>query len=281
MRAIRSVGSALVCLTVAGPVLQGRPTVAACLIGGRAAARWELPPAMREVSGLALTDDGRLFLHNDERGVVMALDAATGRPVGRYRLGAGLRADFEGIAVVGRTLVLTTSDGDLVEADLPAKGAPDGVLAVTAVRTGVGAQCEVEGLTYDPVGRVLLMACKAPRGASPRKEVAVFRWDPATRALARPDRITFSVHDLSRGRPGKGFHPSAIEVDPRTGEWVMLASADHAVATVDRSGRVLATGLLGGRHLQPEGLALGSDGSVYVSDEGGKGPGTVTVYACR
>ncbi len=280
VRLLRSV-AAVTLLAGVDPGLQVRSMVAGCLIGGRAAARWELPPAMREVSGLALTDDGRLFVHNDERGVVMALDAATGRPLGRYRLGPGLRADFEGMAVVGRKLVVTTSDGDLVEADLPAKNAPDAVLAVTAIRTGVGAQCEVEGLSYDRGDRVLLMACKAPRGTSPRKEVAVFRWDPATRTLAHPDRVSFSEHDLSRGRRGKGFHPSTIEVDPRSGEWVMLASADHAMATVDRSGRVIATGLLGGRHPQPEGLALGADGSVYVSDEGGKGPGTVTVYACR
>lgn len=273
--------SVLVLMAVADPVRQMPSTVAACLRGGRATARWELPPAMREVSGLALTDDGRLLVHNDERGAVLALDASTGRPLGRYRLGKGLRADFEGMAVVGRKLFVTTSDGDLVVADLPAKAAPDTVLAVTAIRTGVGAHCEVEGLSYDQVDRVLLMACKAPRGTSLRTEVAVFRWDPATRALASPDRVSFSERDLSRGRPGRGFHPSALEVDPRSGEWVMLASADQAMVTVDRAGRVIATARLGGVHPQPEGLALGPDGSAYVGDEGGKGPGTVTVYACR
>ena len=273
--------SAVLFLAGGGPIFQAPPTVVDCLSRSRATARWLLPAAMREVSGLALTDDGRLFLHNDERGIVMALDAATGQTVGTYQLGAAPPVgDFEGIAVAEGKLVLTTSDGTLYAMDLPAKTALDGILAFTVTATGVGARCEVEGLSYDRTDRVLLLACKSPRKKSLRNQVAVFRWDLAARAPARPDRVVFPEADLERGA-GRGFHPSAIEVDPRSDQWIMLASAEKAVALVDRSGRVIATAPLGRHHHQPEGLAIGTDGFVYVSDEGGHGVGTVTVYACR
>ena len=277
---VRSVSAGLF-MAAAGPFPQAPATVVDCLSTSRPNARWMLPAAMTEVSGLALTDDGRLFLHNDERGVVMALDAATGRTVGTYQLGATPPSgDFEGIAVARGALVLTTSSGVLYAMDLPAKGAPDGILSFTATPTGLGTQCEVEGLSYDRTDRVLLLACKSPRKKKLRNQVAVFRWDLATGALARPDRVVFDEVALGNRR-SQGFHPSALEVDPRSGQWVMLASAEKSVAAVDRSGRVLATAPLGKHHHHPEGLALGADGSAYVSDEGGRGPGTVTVYACR
>ena len=261
----------------ASPVGQTAVSVADCL-RRRPEARWKLPPAMREVSGLALTTDGRLFMHNDEAGVILALDAANGRVVGTYQLGSiPPRADFEGIAVAGRRLVLTTSDGVLYDMDLPLPKVATGVLQFSVTPTGVGASCEVEGLSYDSADRVLLMACKTPRKKALRNRVAVFRWDLAAGKLAPRDRAVFDEGEFGR----KGFRPSAIEVDPRSKQWVMLSSADKGVAVVDHGGRVVAVASLGRHHRQPEGLAIGADGSVYVSDEGGPDAGTVTVYACR
>ncbi|MEZ4455100.1 MAG: SdiA-regulated domain-containing protein [Gemmatimonadales bacterium] len=112
------------------------------------------------------------------------------------------------------------------------------------------------------------------------KQVTVFRLLPAGDS-ARPTAVAFSRDALAKGRPGRGFHPSAIEVDPRTGHWVVLASADQAMAVVTATGEVLATAELRGRHRQPEGLAIAPDGRIFVSDEGGRGRGTVTVYDCR
>jgi uncharacterized protein YjiK len=234
------------------------------------------------VSGLALSDDGRLWAHNDESGVLGAFDPATGKALGGYRLGPSIpRDDFEGIAVAGSRLYLVSSNGFLYSTALPARAVAEGVLPFETIDTGVGKLCEVEGLSYDASPRLLLLACKKPRTEALEHQVAIFRWSIEKRSLAVPDRILIPVTELAKGRPGKGFHPSAIERDPQTGQWLLLASADNAFALVDPTGRVLATGALRPGHPQPEGLAIDGSGSIYVADEGTKRLGTVTVYACR
>src|SRR5262245_26707364 len=102
-------GVALVAVPQPDPARYAR-----CLDGVTPKHEWSLPKAFREVSGLALASDGRLFLHADEFGVVGALDPATGRLVGTFHLGPPVpRADFEGIAVADSQLILVTSQGIL------------------------------------------------------------------------------------------------------------------------------------------------------------------------
>jgi hypothetical protein len=274
-------------IALAGGLLVCAPTpaaqaIAACLAAAPTA-RLALPTPLREVSGLALGGDGRLWLHNDERGLVGALDPGTGAPLGSFQLGGSLlRGDFEGIAVAGDRLFVITSTGQLLSAPVPARTVASGVLPIEAIDTGLGARCEIEGLAFEPAGRILLVACKRPLVAALAKQVTIFRWSIGAKRLATPDRITIAEAALAPpGRKARGFHPSAIERHPVTGQYWLLASADQAFAIVDGSGRVLERGPLDKRHRQAEGLAIGPNGQVLISDEGAKGPGTITTYACR
>jgi hypothetical protein len=61
----------------------------------------------------------------------------------------------------------------------------------------------------------------------------------------------------------------------------VISSADARWVITDQRGAILARGPLPKRHRQPEGLAISQAGLVYLSDEGGNGLGSVTVYACR
>ncbi|PLX31312.1 MAG: hypothetical protein C0600_06030 [Ignavibacteria bacterium] len=65
-------------------------------------AQFELPKRLKEISGLAVDDRGRLFAHDDESGIVYQLDPMTGKIVKSFRLGRTLvTEDFEGIAIAG------------------------------------------------------------------------------------------------------------------------------------------------------------------------------------
>ncbi|MGE0352695.1 MAG: hypothetical protein AB7Q69_05580, partial [Gemmatimonadales bacterium] len=79
-------------------------------------ARYRLPRALTEISGLAMNAEGRLFAHDDERGIIFEVDYRSGRILRSFSLGRrGLRGDYEGIAVVGQSIWLVTSDGTLYE----------------------------------------------------------------------------------------------------------------------------------------------------------------------
>src|SRR5262245_54963359 len=56
----------------------------------------QLPQRLREISGLAVTPDGRLFAHGDERAALYEIDPERGRILKSFSL--NVRGDFEGLA---------------------------------------------------------------------------------------------------------------------------------------------------------------------------------------
>jgi hypothetical protein len=92
-------------------------------------------------------------------------------------------------------------------------------------------------------------------------------------------RIFLPLADLDANGLGKNFHPSAIEVHPETGSFLLVAAREEALLEVTRYGEILATKeLKRKRHPQPEGLAFISGGILILADEGQEGPGSLTGY---
>lgn len=243
----------------------------------RAARQVPLPAALREVSGLAVDARGALYAHADERGVIDQLNVSTGRIIRSTTIGTPpIRADFEGIAVAGRQLVVLTSDGQLYSAALGTNGS---VGEFTRTDTGLGKWCELEGLAFDPARDLLLIGCKLPVRPSRTHHVTLFRWSRAARRLAQPDRITVPMADIARTSGVSRFHPSAVEVDPGTGHYLLLAGRERALLEITPDGGVLAGAhLTHSLHEQPEGLALLGDSLLLIADEGGRRPPTLTAY---
>ena len=85
--------------------------------------RWKLPKELREVSGLAVDSDGRVYAVADERAAVYRIEPVSGKIDSVYGLGKPtLAGDFEGIALADDWLYLVTSSGKLVRT----RGAEDG-----------------------------------------------------------------------------------------------------------------------------------------------------------
>jgi uncharacterized protein YjiK len=240
-------------------------------------ARWDLPDALREISGLAATPDGRVFGHGDERAVIVELDSRRGRVVKSFAMGRqGARGDFEGLAVSDGRFWLVTSDGILYESGEGANGAH---VAFRTYDSGVGTQCEVEGLAYDPVAGALLLACKEPRVRALRGMVAVFTWSIPRRALVNRNGLRVRAEVVARSAGVSTFHPSGLERDPTTGHWLLVAARERAIVEITSDGRVVAGAALSRRgHRQPEAIAIASDRTLMIGDEGAGRRGTLTTY---
>lgn len=235
--------------------------------------QWALPHELREISGLALNPQGRLFAHADETGAVFEIDTASGRLVKRFFVGdPPVADDFEGIAWARGAFHLVTSDGTLLRF---AEGADGEHVAFERSETGFGAQCEIEGL-HAAADDVLLMACKTLRDPRLGVHLVLLAWSLAE---ARPEPARNVLVPL----PAPSFNPSGLTRCPRSGSLLLVAAQQRALLEVSEDGALVRALRLPdrNRHPQMEGIELTAAGSLIIADEGANGRGRIGVYAAQ
>jgi uncharacterized protein YjiK len=238
----------------------------------RNAAQFGLPEALREISGLTLDDEARLYAHDDERAIIYQIDYAAGRILKRFALAGGLRGDFEGIAWLDGMLYMTTSRGVLHEFPV---GAADTFVPYRLVTDALN--CEVEGLSHFAETSALIAACKnRPKG---KKALHFHDWRPgdttwSEQPALRLKRSEFaaSFERLAVERPEK-FQPTAITTTPE-GHLLVIAGPQKVLLEFTADGTPVAAARIDPeRHRQPEGIAMTANGTILIADEGdNKGP---------
>jgi uncharacterized protein YjiK len=245
-------------------------------LAGRPLARWVLPAALREISGLALTQDGRLLSQGDEMGEISEIDYRRGILAKHFFIGEkAVKGDFEGITVAGSSLFMLTSTGKLYQFR---EGANEKRVPYSMVETGLKSECEFEGLAFDPAINSLLFACKHIHEKNVHDAIIIFRWSLAGDSTARLSKLTVAVGDALRANNWKSLHPSDITIDPQTGNYVLVASLENALIEISPAGELLSARPLPGSHQQAEGVAITKDSILIVSDEAKEGPAVVTLY---
>ena len=250
-----------------------------------------LPQELHEISGVAVTGDGRVFAQGDEDATIYQLDPRAGTITKRFSLaptgsdpdlgkkgkgGKTLAGDFEDLAIAGDRFYLVTSTGVLLEF---AEGRDGAQVPYEAHETPLGKVCEVEGLAHDPAKNALLVLCKTMKDKSERQQVAVYEWSIADRTLADAPRFNVPWSELLPMTGGKGFNGSAIAVRPGGG-MVLVAGPQQTFAELAADGKPLRGGALDkATQPQSEGLAFLSDGTLLVASEGGKGDAILAGYS--
>ena len=241
-------------------------------------ALWLLPRELGEVSGLALTSDGRVLAHGDEWAQVYVIDPRGGALLKRFSIGAtggDARADFEGITVVGERIFMAASNGTLFEF---AEGADGERVGFVVHDTRLGKECEFEGVAFDSTQGILVLPCKNVRTRNLRDHLVLYRWrleESGDSALAP---LTVPLRNVIGSNKWKELHPSDVTVDPATGNYLLIAAQEKALIEITPVGDVVRAIPLPGKHKQAEGVALTRDGILIVGDEGTTRPASLTLY---
>jgi len=239
--------------------------------------QWKLPGRLREISGLALTPDERLLAVTDEKAIVYELDYNEGRIIKSFALGNPVvRADFEGIAVLGDRIWLMTSDGVLFAAE---EGPDERSVRYQKFDTGHGDYCELEGLAQDPAAGTLILVCKETN--KKKNDLMMFEWTATADGIEHVRSTVIPESSIEDGIDEKKFSPSGITIDPQTGERVIIAARQDALVRLEADGSLSDAIILKkkGRHKQSEGIELTRDGRMLIADEGGDGRARLAVYA--
>ncbi len=233
-------------------------------------------PELREISGLASSEDGRLFCHNDEKGIVYEIDKTKGKIIKKFFPGNKIiKADFEGIALAGDMFYLMTSSGEIYEFS---EGADNAFVEYNVYDTGLPAKCDVEGLCYDPETYCLLLACKGYPGKGYEGSKAVYSFSLETKSLSKEPRFLLPEKLLKKRTGEKYFYPSGIERNPVTGTFLIISARAKAIIEISGCGEILGHAELDKKvHDQPEGITFTQDLNIVISDEGRKS-GKLTHY---
>ena len=236
-------------------------------------ARWELPHALREISGLALTPDGRLLAHDDNLARIFEVDYRRGVVAKEFTMGEALvQGDFEAIAVAFGQVFLLASDGTLYRFEEADDGRHS---SYEQVDTGLGKKCEFEGMAFEPASQALLLACKTVYEKELDKNLVIFRWPlPRGEPLGV---IAVSESEIEAAGGLKKVTPTDLQVDPATGNLLVLLR-ESAVVEIGAGGGLVSVRALPQAFEQPEGLAITPEGWVIVSDEAGQRPASITLY---
>ncbi len=221
----------------------------------------ELPKGLNEVSGL--TSDGTsLYAIGDERGQVYRIQFDEGRIRKWSSFGdPPEKNDFEGLALHDDHLYAVTSNGVIY--------ASSGSLQEDATeyhkyKTGLGKQCEIEGLTAWPERAVLLLLCKTPRKKALKGRITLFAWSPR-----RGERVPSLDLAFSFDAQIRDVHPSGIAIGP-DGRILIVAAREKLMLTLSPDEGEFEVRSLPNPSLHPQAEGLVTTAAfTYIADERG------------
>lgn len=234
-----------------------------------------LPDKVKEISGLTKAGKNKLLFLNDENGKVFEYDLKKKKIMETFKFWK--KGDFEGIELVGDRVYTLQSDGDLISFEIK----NDEASKVKKEETPLSLDNDTEGLGYDPVNKVLLIACKADGGYKGNEQEGrvVYAYDPVKNDFNKDPVIRLrweQVRDFLKSHgldifinDSRKFKPSAIAVNPVDKNYYVLSTTGKSLLVFNRNGELVLYYTVPRKILeQPEGICFDNNGDMYLSSEG-------------
>ena len=242
---------------------------------------YELPAVLNEISGLTDLNIKEIGCVQDEKGVIFIYDLEKKEIIKEIDIVP--EGDFEGITLVGDTMYLLRSDGNLLEV----KNYLHSNRSVTTYHLNLRSQ-DNEGLCYDEKNRRLLIASKGKIGKGPEfKDIRVINvFDLKTKVIVPYLIIELSLESIETFAKKKSislplkkkkkggfisalrFMPSAIAVHPLTDNIYLLSAVDNMLLVIDFEGSIIhVESLLPSLHSKSEGITFLKNGDLLISNE--------------
>ena len=223
----------------------------------------ELPPILREISGIALLDERTIICVQDELGVVFHLELPGGH-IKRIQRFTDI-GDFEDIAIVDGNITVLRSDG-MIHTLQPDGSVKERLLQLTTLN--------VEGLHSAPDG-TLYVASKEPPITGEQRSNVIYTVVDGRAEIAIPldeagmdAKFQATYGSMKAGR--LAFAPSALATHPITGDLYILSATDRALAIYSANTLKAVFPLPAEIYYKPEGIAFHSNGDLLISTEGDK-----------
>ena len=188
-----------------------------------------------------------------------------------------MQSDFEDLVKVDTTIYVLISDGTILS--MPRRVTDS---ANTTVYTPpFQGKNDFETMYYDSDAQGLVIICKECEAEKGQHRRTAYRFDIATKTFDSSPFYTISteeVKDMVKNNDAE-FRPSAAAIQPLEKKLFILASAGQLLVITDLKGKVLEVyNLNPDLYPQPEGIAFGPKGTMYISNEGKYGKPTLLIF---
>lgn len=241
-------------------------------------AMWLMPPGLHEISGLALRADGMVLTHDDNVGRVYEIDPKMGIVLKGFSLSGNPHGDFEAITIAGSDVYLLESKGKIFKFR---EGADGQQVPYSVYDTGLKKECEFESMAFEADSSRLLLVCKNVLTKKAPHELLIYRLPLPLGDRSKMTTLKVPIEDVVGSNGWKNFHPSDINIDPTTKNYVIIASREKGLVEITPAGEVVRSIPLPGDHRQAEGVAITRDSILMVSDEANVKPAAITLYRWR
>ncbi|KAB2844826.1 MAG: hypothetical protein F9K45_04505, partial [Melioribacteraceae bacterium] len=169
----------------------------------------KLTAKLSEISGLTTSENGKIFGHNDEKGIVYQINYKTGEIIKEFYLTRWFpEKDFEGIAYANKKFYMITSDGILYE--FP-EGQNKSAVDYKIYNLNLGVKYNIEGLCYDSKTNSLILVCKEFPGKGFEGNRSAYSFSLKNFKLDQSPKFLINLDELKNKFGLKNFFPSGIE----------------------------------------------------------------------